>query len=183
MTPIEKASFEATMREIRKLYRRHAAGEINASTFTEQSGRLFKQLKIHHIQSMVTTTAEAAETELRSYEKQFGLELQLESRLFYERGLKAEIEISVGGVIYGGIYIGPRFDWSQLAVGEGNRYYGPNLYTKKMAKRWKNVDDFDFSSYLGKLKQRIEDSEAEKQKQDERKAQGLPRHEDDEIPF
>ncbi len=184
--PIEKSSFEATMREIRRLYRRHTAGEINGSTFAGRSTRLIHQLKWEHIRTLVKDTAQVVTKEIELYQTQFNLSLTFKSDLYYDRGVKARVLIFCGNTIFGEIFIGPRFQWDQIASykpGDECGFFGPNFYTKRMAKRWTMIEDFDFPSYLHHLKERIETIKVEEREREERVAAGLPEYTSDEIPF
>lgn len=159
MKQIEKASFETTIRHIRALYKRYQHGEINSTTFASRSAKLVWELRNKQIIATIYETGERVEKEIRSYQAQFGMDLQFETRIYYQRGQKAEVRISQRGTIYGGIFIGPKHHWDQICVQPTDKdygWFGPNMYTKRMAKRWRNVDEFDFPAYLQQLREHID---------------------------
>ncbi len=186
--PIEKVSFEKTMREIRKLYKRHVDGKINASSFTDSSKKLISKLEKTYNRSLVDKTAQAVISELESHQTQFGLSLSFSTDVYYYNGkLRVSVRILKDKSEYGEIFIGPKVQWDKITVftpEEGSLFgFGPNLYTKRMMKRWTRVEDFDFPSYLHDLKERIERREAEEKERRDRIAAGLPEYPKEDIPF
>lgn len=187
MKQIEKVSFENMIRQIRRLYKRYQNGEINSTTFASRSAKLVWGLRNEQIRETIYATGVLVEAELKSYQAQFGLDLEFETYIYYQRGLRAEVQIRQGNTVYSGIFIGPKQQWDKIAAyqpgDEKFGFWGPNFYTKRMAKRWKSRDEFDFPTFMQRLKEHIEDRKRIEIEGDRREAAGLPRDREEDIPF
>lgn len=178
---IDKVRVDRSLRNIRGLYRHHAEGELSPSTFVTKARAELNALYMQHTRELIEATASRFIEELRSFQAQFGLDLDCgEPHLTWVtrgfRGIRASMDVSNKKYIYSSgwveVFIGPFDAWDKVAIHTieerefGNR---PSFYTKRMRNRWQPIQDFDFPDLLQRIKEDVEKPE--------------PEDDEDDIPF
>jgi hypothetical protein len=177
---IDKDRVDRSLRKVRGLYRNHVEGELSPSDFVTQARSELHALYMQHTRALIGATASRFIEEIRSFQTQFGLELECELNLTHVargyRGIRASIYIRNKVYTYypgsAEIFIGPFDEWDKVAVHtredlEADRR--PSLYTKRRRNSWQGIQDFNFPDLLQRIKE-----ETEKPKPDD---------DEEDIPF
>lgn len=178
---IDRDRVDKSLRKIRGLYRHHAEGALSPSSFATKARTEIHLLYMEHTRGLIDATALRFTEEIRSFQAQFGLDLDcsdvyLIKRTRGYRGIRASIYIRSKVYSYTPgsveIFIGPFDEWDRVAVHTTEeREFGnvPSLYTQKQKDRWQGIQDFDFPTLLQQIKEKSERPE--------------PEYDDDDIPF
>lgn len=174
---IERNRVDNSLRKIRGLYRHHVEGALSPSSFITQARAELHSLYIQHTIGLIEATASRFTEEIRSFQAQFGLELDCGKASLFTvnrgyRGIRARMHIrSKVYTCYPGsvdVFIGPFDEWDKVAVhtAQERENGGPSFYTKRRRSRWKNIQDFDFPDLLQRIKEEAEKPAPENYEED-----------------
>jgi hypothetical protein len=164
---ISKGRVDSSLRSVRTLYRSHANGQLSPSSFATKARAELNALYIQHTRELIETTAGRVMEELKSFQTQFGLDLDCDLNLTQVargyRGIRASIYVSNKKYAYYSgfveIFIGPFDEWDRIAVHTvEEREVGkrPSFYTKRRSNRWQELSSFNFPNLLQRIKKDVE---------------------------
>lgn len=169
---IAKDRFDRSRRNVGKLYQQHVKGELSPSAFVTKARTELNALYIQHTRALIQATADLVIDELRSFQAQFGLDLNCDSVVSQVargyRGIQASVYVrNKTHTYYHGsvdIFIGPFDEWDKIAVHtveELEEGYRPSFYTQRRMKCSQKVQDFNFPDLLQRIKENVEKPEPE----------------------